>query len=447
MASDFLAQETIRRKRDGMELDDAEIEAFVRGVSDDSITDSQISAFAMAVYFQDLSTRERVALTQAMVASGETMRWHETDQSHAVDGPIVDKHSTGGIGDKVSLVLAPIVAACGAYVPMISGRGLGHTGGTLDKLDSIPGYDTAPSRQRFTDVVRRVGCAIIGQTTELAPADRRIYAIRDITATVESIALITASILSKKLAAGLDALVMDVKFGSGAFMQDLTAARELATSIVTVATGAGTPTTALLSDMNQVLGHSAGNAVEVRESIQFLIAERQDRRLRELTLALAAEMLLSSGLASSTQQGLALATRALDEGAAAVCFAKMVAALGGPADLLERCDDYLPTAAVQQSLQATRAGVISHIDVRALGIAVINLGGGRRRNDEAIDHSVGLTEVCGLGTQVDAGQPLAIIHAASDHDARRVLDTLQAAISISDHADAPRPIVHERITA
>ncbi len=281
----MLPQEIIRKKRDGRALSAAEITFFVDGLTAGRITEGQVAAFAMAVFFQGMSRAETVALTRAMTESGSRLRWHD------LDGPVVDKHSTGGIGDKVSLILAPIMAACGAYVPMISGRGLGHTGGTLDKLESIPGYQTAPDLDRFRHAVRQAGCAIIGQTADLAPADRRLYAIRDVTATVESAPLIIASILSKKLAAGLDALVMDVKVGSGAFLPELDAAKELAASLVEVANDAGLPCAALLTDMSQCLGHSAGNALEVQEAIDVLTGRGREPRLREATLALAAELL------------------------------------------------------------------------------------------------------------------------------------------------------------
>jgi thymidine phosphorylase len=285
-----LPQEIIRRKRDGLALRDAEIDDLIEGLTSGRISEGQIAAFAMAVFFKGMSRAETVALTRAMTASGQRLRWDD------LGGPVVDKHSTGGIGDKVSLILAPMIAACGAYVPMISGRGLGHTGGTLDKLDSIPDYRTAPDIGRLRRVVREVGCAIIGQTDDLAPADRRLYAIRDVTATVETTPLITASILSKKLAAGLDALVMDVKVGSGAFLPSLAAARELAASLVEVANGAGLRCSALLTDMSQCLGRTAGNALEVREAIDHLTGAASHERLRDVTLGLSAELLRLGGV-------------------------------------------------------------------------------------------------------------------------------------------------------
>ena len=338
----MLPQEVVRAKRDGRALTDEEIAYFVGGLTDGTITEGQAAAFAMAVFFRGMTRAETVALTLAMRDSGTVLDWSDAD----LPGPALDKHSTGGVGDKVSLMLAPIVAACGGAVPMISGRGLGHSGGTLDKMDAIAGYTTAPDNALFRRVVREVGCAIIGQTGDLAPADRRLYAIRDVTATVESIPLITSSILSKKLAAGLAGLVMDVNVGSGAFMRTVEDARSLAESIVAVANGAGCRTTALLTDMNEVLGTTAGNAVEVREAIAYLVGEGgpggREPRQHEVTMALSAELLVTGGLFATVAEARGACERALASGEAAERFARMVAALGGPADLLERADAYLP---------------------------------------------------------------------------------------------------------
>jgi thymidine phosphorylase len=353
--------------------------------------------------------------------------------------PVVDKHSTGGVGDKVSLVLAPIVAACGALVPMISGRGLGHTGGTLDKLQALPGYAVAPSRVRLLRVLHDCGCAIVGASDDLAPADRRLYAIRDVTATVESVPLITASILSKKLAAGLGHLVMDVKLGNGAFMQDRAQARALAESLVAVAAGAGLPCRALITDMNQVLGHSAGNALEVAESLAFLSGSEREPRLLELTLALAAQMLHGAGLADSVAAGAAAAEAALTSGRAAECFARMVAGLGGPRDVL--ADAQLPVAPVVVDLPAPRDGVVAAMDTRALGLAVVALGGGRRRAGDAIDPRVGFSAVRPLGAALRAGEPLLRVHAASADDALAAARAAAAAITLADTAPASGPVV------
>jgi thymidine phosphorylase len=404
----MLAQEVIRTKRDGGALEAAQINAFVRGLVDGSWSDAQCAALAMAVFLQGMSTSETVRLTRAMTHSGTVMDWASAN----LGGPVLDKHSTGGVGDKVSLVLAPIVAACGGFVPMVSGRGLGHTGGTLDKMDSIPGSQTAPDLDRLRAALRSAGCAIIGQTAELAPADRRLYAIRDVTATVESIPLITASILSKKLAAGLQGLVLDVKVGNGAFAATPEMARALAQSLVAVANGAGLPTRALLTDMNQVLGHSCGNVLEVREALDFLTGARREPRLLAVTRALAAEMLLLGQLASDTAQALALVDRALEDGSALDRFARMVAALGGPADFVERGAHYLAPAPVQRAVVAPRAGWVRGIATRDIGLLVIALGGGRRVASDSVDHRVGLADVVGIGHRVEAGDVLAVVHAA-----------------------------------
>jgi thymidine phosphorylase len=425
----MLPQEIIRKKRDGRALDDAEIAFFVEGLTAGRITEGQVAAFAMAVFFNGMSRVETVALTRAMTASGTRLRWDD------LDGPVVDKHSTGGIGDKVSLILAPIMAACGTYVPMISGRGLGHTGGTLDKLDSIRGYDTAPDVDSLRRAVRAAGCAIIGQTAELAPADRRLYAIRDVTATVESMPLIVASILSKKLAAGLDALVMDVKVGSGAFLPSLAAARELATGLVEVANGAGLRCSALLTDMNQCLGRTAGNALEVREAIDVLTGRSQEPRLLAVTFALAAELLTLAGSGDGAADRVA---RALNGGAAAERFGRMVRALGGPGDLLERPERDLPSAPVQRPVHLPTAGVVGAIDARALGVAIIALGGGRQAPTDPIDHAVGLTEIKGVGEAVGPDQPFAIVHARSEASAEAVSAGIAAAVILAGAPAAPR---------
>ncbi len=438
----MLPQEIIRAKRDGRALSDAEIAAFIAGLVEGSVGDGQAAAFAMAVFWRGMTRSETIALTQAMRDSGTVLDWSALDLS----GPPLDKHSTGGVGDKVSLMLAPLVAACGGAVPMISGRGLGHTGGTLDKMDSIPGYVTAPDLGLLQRTVREVGCAIVGQTADLAPADRRLYAIRDVTATVESIPLITASILSKKLAAGLRGLVLDVTYGSGAFMASIDDARALARSIVEVAGGAGCATSALLTDMHEVLGTTAGNAVEVREALAYLAgAGPREPRLHEVTLALSAELLVTGGLYPDPVAARAACERALASGAAAERFARMVAALGGPADLLERPDAYLPAAPVQLVVLADRAGIVSAVDVRRVGLAVVGLGGGRTDPGQAIDHAVGLTEVTPIGAAVGPDRPLCMVHARDQASADRAAAELRSAITLTDAAPAPRPVVLERI--
>ncbi|MCC5881050.1 MAG: thymidine phosphorylase [Halomonas sp.] len=432
MAFRNLPQELIRAKRDGEALLPEAIVELVEGISDGSLSDAQVGALAMAIFLNGMNAGETVALTEAVRDSGEVLAWRDLD----LTGPVLDKHSTGGVGDLVSLVLGPWVAACGGFVPMVSGRGLGHTGGTLDKLEAIPGYDIAPSRERFRRLVREAGVAIVGQTAELAPADRRLYAIRDVTATVESLPLIVSSILGKKLACGLDALVMDVKSGSGAFMATLEKSRELAETIAEVASRAGTPTTALLTDMSQPLAPCAGNAVEVREAIALLTCEKtgdkRNGRLLEVTRTLAAELLMAGKLAESRDAALALLNERLASGAAAERFARMVTGLGGPADLLEHHDRYLPQAPVVRPVHAERSGRVTRMDTRAVGLAVVALAGGRRAPNDAIDPAVGLTGIAALGEEVDGERPLAWVHARSEADAERAAAQLKAAIEVND---------------
>ncbi len=438
----MLAQEIIRRKRDGGTLSVAQVDAFVRGLVDRSWSEGQVAALAMAVCLRGMDRDECVALTRAMTHSGQVLDW----RGAKLRGPVLDKHSTGGVGDKVSLILAPIVAACGGVVPMISGRGLGHTGGTLDKLASLPGYTIAPSRAVLLRVLRDAGCAIVGASARIAPADRRLYAVRDVTATVESVALITASILSKKLAAGLQSLVMDVKVGNGAFCADLATARTLATSLVEVANGAGLPTVALITDMNQVLGTSAGNALEVRESIDFLTGVAREPRLSEVTFALAVRMLRLGGLAQDDAEAERRVQQALSSGAAAECFARMVAGLGGPADVLAAGGAQLPQAPVQRAVPAPRGGVLASMDTRALGLAVVALGGGRRRASDAVDPRVGFDAMLPLGRIVQAGEPLAIVHAASADAADAAIAAALAAMRVDDSAGPIGPAVIEQIS-
>ena len=426
----FLPQEIIRAKRDGRILPDDAIAAFVAGIGDGTVSEGQAAAMAMAVCLNGMTASERVALTRAMTASGRVLEWPDLGR------PILDKHSTGGVGDKVSLILAPVMAACGAAVPMISGRGLGHTGGTLDKLDSIPGYDTAPGIDTFQRIVADAGCAIIGPTEDLAPADRRLYAIRDVTATVESTALITASILSKKLAAGLDGLVMDVKTGNGAFMAEMAAARELADSIVATAERAGLPARAVITDMNQVLGDTAGNALEVGEAVAYLTGERREPRLHAVVTTLGRELLLLGGLADDSAAAEAAIAAALDSGAATQSFQRMVAASGGPADFVEDHARYLPRAPVVTAAEIETDAWVGAVETRSVGLAVLALGGGRTRADRPIDHAVGISEVAGPGDRVGPGRPLALVHARTDADAAGAVDSLRAAFRLSA---TPRP--------
>ncbi|MBT6099895.1 MAG: thymidine phosphorylase [Oceanospirillaceae bacterium] len=440
MTMTYLPQELIRKKRDGLVLSDAEIVFMVQGITSGQLSDAQLGAFAMAVFQRGMTMPERVTLTQQMMCSGKVLNWQNMD----LDGPVVDKHSTGGVGDKVSLMLGPIVAACGAYVPMISGRGLGHTGGTLDKFDSIPGYDAHPDEQSFKSLVKQVGCAIIGQTAELAPADQRLYATRDVTATVESIDLITASILSKKLAASLDALVMDVKTGNGAFAAEMSMAQVLSQSISQVATGAGVPTRCLITDMNQVLGRSVGNAVEMMECIEFLLNPAQaDERLVDLTLELAAHMLDLSGVADNLNDAKDKASAALNQGRAAQVFARMVAGLGGPPDLLEKPQHYLPQAPIVKPILASHSGYVCAMDVRAIGLSLVTLKAGRSKADDAIDYAVGLSGMVQIGDYIEQGQPLAVAHVRNDNQLALINQELVNLIQLAPDAPRLEPLVKE----
>jgi thymidine phosphorylase len=431
----FLPQEVIARKRDGEALTPGEIENFIAGFADGAVSHAQAAAFAMAVFFRDMNLTERVALTEAMRDSGTVLDWS------GLDGPVVDKHSTGGVGDNVSLMLAPILAACGVYVPMISGRGLGHTGGTLDKFDSIPGYATSPDNELFRRVVKETGCAVIGQTADLAPADKLLYAIRDVTATVESIPLITASILSKKLAAGLGALILDVKTGSGAFMPTLERSRSLAESLVNVANGAGLKTGALITDMNEPLASAAGNALEMRNAVDFLTGRHRDQRLLEVTLALSAAALELTGFKGDAGKA---SEEALSSGKATERFGKMVALLGGPKDFVERLDAHLSPAPIVREIIAPGPGVVAAIDTRAVGMAVVALGGGRRLPTDSIDHAVGFSGLVGLGAKVEVQTPLATVHARDESTAADATRRLLAAYAIGDTAPAP-PLIADRI--
>ena len=433
----MLPQEIIRKKRNGESLAKEEVLFFAKGIGDGSISEGQIAAFAMAVYFRGMSLSERVALTEGMRDSGSVLRWE------GMDGPVIDKHSTGGVGDNVSLMLGPLIAACGGFVPMISGRGLGHTGGTLDKLDSIPGYNTSPDEATLRKVVADCGVAIIGQTGELAPADKRFYATRDITATVESIDLITSSILSKKLAAGLQALVMDVKTGNGAFMASDEESKELAESIVGVANGAGVTTSALITDMNEPLCSAAGNAVEVRDAVQFLTGKSVRPRLKEVVMALSAELLVLGGLQKSSEAARGALQEALDSGKAAEVFARMVSGLGGPSDFVEKMDHYLPKASFECAVPAPASGFISAMETRDLGLAVVELGGGRRRADDSIDYAVGLSDFVSIGQKVEEGEALCKVHAQDESLANKVVEQVQQAIAIGGTEAEARPVVSQ----
>lgn len=430
----MLPQEVIRRKRNGEELTKEEIDFFVHGVTNGSFSDAQIAAMTMAVFFQGLNKKETVDLTLAMRSSGDVLHWD-------LNGPVLDKHSTGGVGDKVSLMLAPIMASLGAYVPMVSGRGLGHTGGTLDKLDSINGYQTCPSNELFQQTVKEVGCAVIGQTGNLAPADKKIYAVRDISATVESIPLITSSILSKKLAAGLDCLVMDVKFGSGAFMEKTEDARILADSIKDVANGAGTKTTTLLTDMNSVLGYSVGNALEVIEAVDYLKCQNVNKRLDIVTKELCSELLISCGLCSDRIEALRKIEKVLEDGSALEKFAQMVTMLGGSKYFIENPEQHMPQAQVVRPVFASKSGYVCQMEVRQIGLLLIELKGGRTDVNDMLDYATGFTHFCQIGDKVDTQTPLCYIYAQTEEAADYIGQKLQKLITISDEKPIETPVV------
>ena len=435
-----LPQEIIRRKRDGAVLKDDEIRAFVDGLTDETITEGQVAALAMAVFFKGMETAETITLTKAMRDSGDILDWSD------LDGPVLDKHSTGGVGDNVSLMLAAGVAACGGFVPMISGRGLGHTGGTLDKLDAIPGYNTKPDNELFRKVTKEVGCAIIGQTGNLAPADKRFYGIRDVTSTVESVPLITASILSKKLAAGLGGLVLDVKCGNGAFMDNLEDAQRLAKTLVMVANGAGLPTSAILTDMDQPLASAAGNALETKNAIEFLTGRHVDPALWDVTIALGAEMLVSGGLVENSDAGRIAMDAAFSSGRATEKFGAMVSALGGPSDVMEAPEKYLATAPVIKPVPALDDGLVTAIETRQIGLAVVALGGGRVRATDPVDPSVGLNDLARVGDVVSKGDPLAMVHAKDDVSVQLAIKQVQEAYQLGSAADVvDRPSLIETI--
>ncbi|RRH76928.1 thymidine phosphorylase [Falsigemmobacter faecalis] len=431
------ARAIIAALRDGAEPSPEDLRWFAAGLASGAVSDAQAGAFAMAVLLRGLSEGGRVALTSAMRDSGSALRWD-------LPGPVVDKHSTGGVGDVVSLALAPALADCGVYVPMISGRGLGHTGGTLDKLEAIPGLRVNFEQAEFRAIVAREGAAIVAASRDLAPADRRLYAVRDVTATVESIDLITASILSKKLAAGLEALVLDVKCGSGAFLPDAASAQALARALVETSKGAGCATVALITDMDQPLCRSAGNALEVIETLDLLTGAEDSARLRELTIALGGELLALCGAEGSPAAGRARISEALSSGRAAERFGRMIAAQGGPSDLLARYGDLLPKAPVVLHCPAPFSGRIGAINTRELGEAVVHLGGGRLRESDAVNPAVGLSALLAPGTEVRAGDPLCRVHAEDEAAAHTAIARLQNAFR--EGTPAPVKLVQDRVS-
>jgi len=436
----LLPQEIIRAKRDGLVLNNEQINTFVNGLVSGNFNDAQVGSMAMAIFQKGMSTDEVVALTRAMMQSGDVLSWPE------LDGPVVDKHSTGGVGDKVSFMLAAIVAACGAYVPMISGRGLGHTGGTSDKLESIAGFNVQPSITQFKHIVKELGVAIISQTDNLAPADKRLYGIRDVTSTVESIPLITASILSKKLSAGLDSLVMDVKVGNGAMMSDMTQATQLAQSIVNVANGAGVSTQAIITDMNQVLGTSAGNAVEMYETVKYLTGKLREPRLHAVVVTLATSMLISAKVVSTQEEAEEKIKTVLANGEAAEVFSKMIAALGGPTNFLEAPWESMTKANVIKDIVATQQGYISAMQTRDIGMSVVGMKGGRVANGEQIDHSVGFDRILPVGTLINKGDIVARIHAADEEQAKVASEQYLSALTLSESKVEDLPVIYKTLS-
>ncbi|MCF6220064.1 MAG: thymidine phosphorylase [Robiginitomaculum sp.] len=438
MKNTFLPQEFLAQIRDGISPSARDIQTFIKGISTGDTSPAHIGAFVMAVYLKGLAKGDIVTLTKAVRDSGDVMEWD-------LDGPILDKHSTGGVGDNVSLLLGPVIAACGGYVPMISGQGLGHTGGTLDKFSAIPGYNVGADNKLFRRTVKDIGCAIIGQTGALAPADKVMYAIRSATASVSSLPLITASILSKKLAEGLDGLVLDIKCGSGAFMDNFEDAKALAKSLIEVANGAGVKTSGLITDMNQPLASAAGNGVEVRNVINHWRGVR-DARLHKITVELCAEMLVSGGLVKDVDTARTKVETVFDNGKAAEVFARMVTALGGPSDLIQNPDKYLEAAPILTDIKATQSGTVSAIDARAVGNAVIVMGGGRKKPEDTIDYAVGFDRIAPIGTKISKGDVLARIHARSQNHVAEAGKMLRDAYMYSDSAP-DSPLIIERIPA
>ena len=431
------ARRIITCLRDRVPLTRDELDWFAQGLADGAVSDAQAGAFAMAALLNGLGDQGRVALTLAMRDSGHVLGWD-------LDRPVLDKHSTGGVGDCVSLILAPALVACGACVPMISGRGLGHTGGTLDKMEAIPGLRTDLDEARLRAVVAQAGCAIVSASAAIAPADRRLYAIRDVTGTVESLDLITASNLSKKLAAGLDGLVLDVKTGSGAFMTTPDAAGGLARALVETANAAGCPTTALITDMNQPLAPDLGNALEVAASMRVLTGQSAGRLL-EVTAALGGAVLAAAGLAGDAALGAQAITASIADGRAAECFGRMVAAQGGPTGFVQDWARFLPEATVIREVKAPQAGYVATMDGHALGLCVVELGGGRQVESDRVDPAVGLSDMVALGTWVEAGQPLARIHAARPEAAERAMRQVLGAVTLADAPPDLPPLIHDRV--
>ena len=427
----------IEKKRDGKALTEEEIRSFIEGYTDESIPEYQMAAMAMAIYLNGMTFEETAILTDAMMRSGDLV------DTSSIDLPKVDKHSTGGVGDKVSLILAPLVASCGVAVPMISGRGLGITGGTLDKMESIPGYRTDLSEERFIEVVKTCGCSIIGQTARIAPADKKLYALRDVTATVPSIPLIVASIMSKKLAEGIDALVLDVKWGQGAFMKTYEQAQELAHNLVEVGNRMDKSVAAIISDMNQPLGTTAGNSLEVLESIECLRGNGSED-LMEVTMALSARMLMQTGVVSDAVSAFEMLQSKIQSGEALKVFAHMIELQGGDPSCIDN-PSLLTPAELIKDLPALRAGVVAGVDANAVGRACLLLGAGRQKTDDQVDHAVGVSHLVKFGDAIEQNQALCKVHAQSEKAFSDAATLLRQAFTIEDQVDAPLSIIRDTI--
>ena len=440
----MLPQDIIRRKRDGDELSGDEIRFFIGGATDGSVSEGQIGAFNMAVYLNGMTSAETVSLALAMRDSGRVLDWSDIDLD---EDRLIDKHSSGGVGDeKITLLVVPLAAACGVFVPNLSGRGLDYCAGEIDMLDAVPGYRTTPEPEEFMAAVRDVGGVVIGPTLDLAPADRKLFYVRDVTATVESVPLITGSIMSKKLASAPRGLVICVGSGSGAYMPTLDHARELATAMSEVSAGAGIPSVMLMTDLADVLGTSVGNAVAVTETVDFLAGRHRDPRVLELVLTIVAEMARLAGVVQDVPAGLELARERLEDGGAADRFGRMVVALGGPVDLVAHPDRHLPRAAVVREVMPDSVGFVAGNDAGAIGRGLVALGGGRKYPDEPIDFSVGFTDIAQRGEGVGDGRALCVVHARNETDwsaaAERVRDAFEL---VPDTPDVAGPIVLERL--
>ena len=435
----FNAQAILAKVRNKSSLSRDEMVWFAKGLSDGKVTDAQAGAFSMAVALNGLGSQQaRTDWTLAMRDSGKILSWE-------VESPVLDKHSTGGIGDCVSLILAPLLASIGVCVPMISGRGLGHTGGTLDKLESIPGVKVMHSEKRLVEIIESCGCIIAGANEKIAPADRRLYAVRDVTSTVDSLDLITASILSKKLASGLDGLVLDIKCGSGAFMADLNQATELAKALVKTANEAGCATTALITDMNQPLAPAMGNALEIVEAMRVLSGETVGR-LRSITVSLGAEILKAQKIYNNISQATNELERNLNSGAALKKFSEMISLMGGPINFGQDFNRYLPEATAVIEVFAPEAGYLAQWDGQSLGNIVVKLGGGRLVETDQVDHAVGFSEIASIGTKLSKGSPILKIHAARIDHAEEAKRQVLAAFKLSDSAPKETELVLKRIT-